>query len=805
MDVGATRPEPGGDVDALLEDVLAHPSPAQAGALDAVCLQHPEHAETVRRRYAVLARAGMLADEDDLGPRQFGDFTLLQRIGAGGMGVVWRAREESLGREVALKLVRPELAWFEHSHARFRREAETIARLDHPGILPIHAVGEAHGVVFLVMPLVRGCSLAELLRGLHGRDPERLAMADVAAVLAAEAKVDPVRAPGWCAGPWPRACVELVLQVAQALTHAHARGTVHRDVKPSNVMLTDDGRVLLVDFGLASTEQGRALTRPGTVIGSFGYASPEQLQGQSVDARTDVFALGVVLYELLALSAPFAADSTKETVQRVLTAEPPPVHRRNRAVGADLAAIVQRAIEKDAASRYPTMAALAADLRAWLDGGAVSVRPDSPARRITRWVRREPLRALTVALAVVAALTAAGWGGSWLATRDALRVGRDQQRRDAVQARLLTGFLELAWGRTDAARAAFGDALALDSTCSAATIGLQLLDDRGAAPAVAVADAPAGALFHRAQWLLVHGRYRDQAAVREATALAERAVQRASVAQPWFHYTWLQAAGDAKDREAVDTAAESARLLWPESAFTHFWIGTALLGHDAERAAASLHRALQLDPTLTKARAQLGAVQLLLGRPGEAAANLGAAVANEPGNAKAWIDLGVARERLRDHAGALAALRSAVAAAPALPGAHYNLGRLLEAQADTDGAMAAYEQTLQLEPDYPEALHNLGLLLAEHGRQEDARARLRHLVAIAPEDPDAHRCLAFACGKCEDAAGALDAYRELVRLAPDDEEAHESLLRLLEHQGDQVGMRAEQARWQERRAGGARR
>ncbi len=809
MDVAATQPDPlANDVDTLLESILTLPLHAQHNALVRICALHPQHADTLRHRHAALAALGLLphndeADADDAlpqAPRELGDFTLLQRIGSGGMGVVYRARQRSLDREVALKLMRPELAYFEQTRNRLRREADAIARLDHPGILPIHAVDEAQGIPFLVMPLLVGCSIADLLRQLDGGDPSQLDADDIRRAILrerpAEAAADRSSwCPTWCSGDWTKIAVQLALLVAEALTHAHARGIVHRDVKPGNVMLTHDGRVLLLDFGLASAEHAPGITRPGTFMGSMAYTSPEQLQADKVDARTDVFALGVTLYEMLALMSPFAAATTQATAQRVLNHDPPSLQRDNRRVGPDLAAIVRKAIEKAPAARYASMAAFATDLRAWLEHGVISVRPDTTTRRLRRYVQRRPLQATAVALLALTMLTGAGWLGHWLTIERTVVVGRAKEKADAVEAQVLVGFAELAYGKPALARAAFMRALALDGDSTDAATGLALLAPTSTTPPLAAQGARPDVLFRRAAWLLVHGPRDDAAVAREATALMTQALLGSPMARPVYHYKWLEAAGHAGDSASVRAATDAVLLLWPGSARTHFWIGTAWMEHDHDRAATGLRQAIALDPDFVLARAQLGTLLLNHGDTAEAERTLADTAARDPRNVVVWIDLGIARERLGNQEGAVSALRAAVDAEPNRPGAHYNLGRLLEAAGDTDSAVAAYRRTLDLEPGYWEAHQNLGLLLIDHDQMDTALEHLRRLVALQPERAHAHRCLAFACIKAGDNEAALVSYRAVTRLQPDDAEAHEFLCQLLAQRGDQAALVAEKARW----------
>src|SRR5690606_25638482 len=258
-------------------------------------------------------------------PERLGEFRLVRRLGAGGMGVVFLAEHATLRREVALKVVRPELLIFEGARERFRREVEAIARLRHPGIVPIVAVGEECGIPFFAMELVEGRTAEDVTAALAGRDPASLSGEDLwQQVRGAHAGA----APAALQGAWWRVVVRLCAQVAHAMHHAHVRGIVHRDLKPSNIMLTPHGSALVLDFGLAWFDSSGKITRTGTELGSPAYMSPEQVRGEPLDRRTDVYSLGATLYQMLCLTPPFTGRDAHDLRGRVLAGVVPPLRAR---------------------------------------------------------------------------------------------------------------------------------------------------------------------------------------------------------------------------------------------------------------------------------------------------------------------------------------------------------------------------------------------------------------------------------------------------------------------------------------------
>jgi serine/threonine protein kinase len=422
----------GGDDDELRELVVQCIDALHSGgraAVDGLLSEHPEHAEALRTRLAKLERAGLLvAEERDPTevPERLGEFRLLRRLGSGGMGVVYLAEQGSLGRNVALKLVRPEQRFFPGARARFRREIDAVARLGDAGIVPIHSVGEEQGIDYFTMEYVRGASLADVLAALHGSSPARLTgrvFVDIAAERGGAPA--PERTPEVFHGTWTQATARVVARMARAAHHAHERGVVHRDLKPNNAMVTPDGRVLLLDFGLAAATGATRITRTGAQIGTLHYMAPEQLADGQVDARTDVYALGVTLYELLTFKSPFPSQGSEALRHDILRGAVSTLRARGTEIAPDLATIVEVAMDRDPALRYPTADALADDLTRFLEHRPIQARPLGHLLRLRRWSQRRPAAATALAFVAV----------SLLATPFLVRLTRDYADAEIAEAR----------------------------------------------------------------------------------------------------------------------------------------------------------------------------------------------------------------------------------------------------------------------------------------------------------------------------------------------------------------------------------
>jgi len=424
-----TQPAPEPAFEEVLVEALDVLEREGAPGVERILRANPGHAARLRSHLSRLHGLGLLADSDSANgsgdgggsqrafPERLGDFRLLQRLGGGGMGVVFRAEQVSLGRTVALKLVRSEHLFFPGAKERFRREVDAIARLQHPAIVPVHAAGEDAGVPWLAMELVDGASLDAVLQQLGGRDPAQLRGRDLRqalhgamgrAVDAATATPTSDTAAALFEGTWVSACLRIVRTIALALQHAHDRGVLHRDVKPSNVMLTLDGRVLLLDFGLALADGGARLTGSGAHLGTPAYMSPEQMRGanREIDGRTDVYSLGITLFELLTLHMPFAADSTAATRELVLAGKLPPLRERNRAVTRDAEVVVRKACDAEAARRYASAAAFADDLGNLLELRPIQAQPPGPLLLARRWAQRRPAAAIALVAGMLLFLVA---------------------------------------------------------------------------------------------------------------------------------------------------------------------------------------------------------------------------------------------------------------------------------------------------------------------------------------------------------------------------------------------------------------
>ncbi len=327
----------------------------------------------------------------DEGLGQIGDYQILERIAAGGMGVVYKARQLSMGRMVALKLIAEGKLASHTEKERFLLEARAAGELDHPHILPIFEVGEDSGQYYFSMRLITGGSLTDRLPEIGPQQDVRSSSSTIMSGFRDR----------------QTAMVKLLVKIARAVHHAHEQGILHRDLKPANILIDQHGEPQITDFGLAKrVHEDTHLTISGQILGSPAYMAPEQAEGRNRDLTNavDIYPIGVMLYQFLTGVLPFDGETPMELIQKTLTKEPRPPRKLNPRIDQDLETICLRCLEKSPTDRYPSADSLADDLENWLAGRPINAKPISTTRRMVKWVKRKPAIAALVAVALTATL-----------------------------------------------------------------------------------------------------------------------------------------------------------------------------------------------------------------------------------------------------------------------------------------------------------------------------------------------------------------------------------------------------------------
>ncbi|MEM7261566.1 MAG: protein kinase [Planctomycetota bacterium] len=398
-------------------------------------------------------------------PDSVGDYRVIREIARGGMGIVYEAEQRSLGRRVALKVL-PEGSLLDPTRrARFEREAKAAGRLHHTNIVPVFGVGEDQGVSYYAMQYIPGCGLDQVLRELRRAsdgeeepedpnatsdpgdvDPSAPSVSQIvrrlvegttgSGVANDESGLEPLTHIGTKIGrgEYWRRVARLGLQAAQALDYAHSRGTLHRDIKPANLLIDEGGTVWVADFGLAKLDEQDDVTGPADVVGTVRYMAPERFEG-AADARSDIYSLGLTLYEFLALRPAFRQRDRGQLAIDVLTSDPPRPSSVRRGVPVDLETIVLRSMAKEPERRYESAGAMAEDLEAFLSDRPIAARRTSALERSWRWCRRNKLVASLLLVTALSLLS-----GVAIATIGYVQTARSLERAEATVAVSLEGF-----------------------------------------------------------------------------------------------------------------------------------------------------------------------------------------------------------------------------------------------------------------------------------------------------------------------------------------------------------------------------
>jgi serine/threonine protein kinase/Tfp pilus assembly protein PilF len=593
-------------------------------------------------------------------------YRIIQKLGRGGMGEVYLAEDERLGRKVAIKFLPPEVATNENARQRLLREAQTAATLDHPNICAIYEVGQEGGYSFIVLQYIEGETLAARIK-------RQL--------------------------PELREALAIVAQVADALNEAHARGIIHRDIKPENIMLATRGQVKVLDFGLAKVlrdpgiaqpdaETGTLLSMPGMVMGTVPYMSPEQVRGEDLDCRSDIFSFGAVLYELLSGRRPFEAKSTAEIISAILTRDPPPINRSSLAhSGGAEERLIRKCLEKDAAQRYRTMGDLISDLaqiRREHESGQVRPAPEGLKAIPGSEGRWRKLRAskLVLILAFVALVVVAAIYLSSFRTPKPTSASGVKSTSPAAYDAYMRGKVNVSSENPENNEAAiklFQEAIAADSSFAAAYAEL------------------ARAYSIKAR-LFAPGA--DKKKLNEE---AEVDVDKAL----------------ALDPNLAEGYFARGLILWtPYNRFPH------------EQAVHSYKRAIELNPNFDEAHHQLGYVYLHIGLLDQGWQELETALAINPGNTLARFRLGQIEMCRAKYEEAFqifdtTALEKNPIVAAYKANSLFRLGR-------TEEASALIERLLK---DYPkdeggQVISVKAMMLAKAGKQREAEAAIQHAIDI---------------------------------------------------------------------------
>jgi serine/threonine protein kinase len=400
--------------------------------LDEYCQKYPLLREALERKYKIMKALEEAFTEQDLGGTEIGDYLIVEEIGRGGMGVVYLALQQSLHRYVALKILPFGFTYDSGSIMRFRSEAQNIARFNHPNIVPVYSMGEEKGICYIAMALVPGLSLNKVLQGLRCFPPDKWSATMVRDIIYTHPdfirlkirddrtgnpeSISITRDTSLWNKPYPSFVLTLCAEIADALSYAHKNGICHGDLKPPNIMLTHGGLPMIVDFGLAKDMRPLRNTQSQDFIGTIAYAAPEHITRNIISPASEIWSLGVTMYEMLSPSPPFQCNDVAGTVERILKTDPPLLRKGMKSLPKDVETVVFKCLEKAPENRYARADLLKEDINNFLLSKPIMAKPIGRLGRVRKWAKRNRLvSTLYCALAILLMV------GSFVALNSSIR------------------------------------------------------------------------------------------------------------------------------------------------------------------------------------------------------------------------------------------------------------------------------------------------------------------------------------------------------------------------------------------------
>ncbi|MGA3209393.1 MAG: protein kinase [Syntrophales bacterium] len=375
-----------------------------SNVLKEYCDKYPSLEKVFEQKYNLVKLLNDNFDVENLVGKKIGDYVIYEEIGRGGMGIVYLAWQVSLERFAALKVLPFGLSFDPGLLTRFQREAKIIARFAHPNIVPIYSYGEEKGTYYIAMAFVPGLSLNKIIAGLKKIPPAQVNTERVRDIIqthedfirlksdstgdGSQDSITTKRDPSFWNMPYHRFVFSMFAEILDAIIYAHKNNIFHGDIKPSNIMLTAEGIPVLVDFGLARDIKALVTTQSSDFLGTIAYSAPEQIQSNRIDHYTDVWSLGVTLYELLSLKHPFYMESLSKSISNIIHEDPPLIRSQNKSFPKDADAVVMKCLEKTPEKRYANAELLKRDMINFLDSKPISAKPVGVVGKSLKWIKR---------------------------------------------------------------------------------------------------------------------------------------------------------------------------------------------------------------------------------------------------------------------------------------------------------------------------------------------------------------------------------------------------------------------------------
>jgi len=669
--------------------------------------------------------------EDSLIGQRLGDFEILRLIGRGGMGAVFLARQVSLDREVALKVISDISGGYKKTLERFKREAKVLAKISHPNIVAIYEVGEQGPYSYFAMEYIRGTSLDKILTSIRNAKPDEKGSDvmrgcleggtsiydDKAKEAASSAEIDKDYIVG---------ISKIIISVADALDYAHKKGVLHRDVKPSNILIEANGTAKLVDFGLARVESQQTITMTGEFFGTPSYVSPEQIRRpEAVDCRSDVYSLAATYYEGLTLRAPFEGNTVNETLTSVISKDIVPPKKYCPRLSADFNTVLMHALEKLPEDRYPTAAAFADDIENLLEFKPITAKRPSITQRAYKTLRRSPLKAVAVGAFILIIVLGYFVSSNYI------------QKKNKATARKLEAIAEGYYVSGD-----YTEALRYYKK--------------------AITQYP----FNAATYSEIGSCYQQLKQYPQAIEAYKQAIK----IEPDYTLA-ISSLGiiyslEGRYEEAIKMYQSIIRIS-PNNAQVHNLLGFALekLGRQ-EEAIEAFKNTIRIDPNNASTYTDLSYAYGKLGRYEEAIQVCQQAIKIDPKYALAYNILGSIYSNSGQNAKALEFFKTGIKIKPNDTLLLYNLGLIYSKLGRYAEAVEAYRRTIEVNPNNALVHNQLGFALEKLGRQEEAAEAYNEAIRIDPNCFEAHYDLGLFYNKSKRYEEAVKVFKQAITIDP---------------------------------------